>query len=97
MVKEVLRAAGAEMSFKEVVATRGKVVRAEPIAALYEQGKVKHVGRFKELEDQMTMFTTAGIQGNTSPDRVDALVWALTELMLVPQVNAAMLLKRRHR
>lgn len=95
MVKEVLRANGMEGAYKEVTASRGKVVRAEPIAALYEQGKVRHAGRFRELEDQMTMFTTAGIQGNSSPDRVDALVWALTELMLVPTVEAAMILRKR--
>lgn len=70
------------ISYKSVRATRGKVVRAEPIAALYEQGRVFHVGTFPELEDQMCAFTndfdknTAGY----SPDRVDALVWALTEL-----------------
>lgn len=70
-----------------VTASRGKHVRAEPIAALYEprQDKpqtVHHVGRFPALEDQMTQFTTAGYQGCGSPDRTDALVWALTELML---------------
>ena len=58
-------------------ASRGKIVRAEPIAALYEQGKVHHVGEFKELEDQLTTFSP---DGKKSPDRLDALVWALTDL-----------------
>jgi phage terminase large subunit-like protein len=72
------------VSFKAVYASRGKVTRAEPISALYEQSKVHHVGTFTELEDQLCAFTsdfnrsTAGY----SPDRLDALVWALTELML---------------
>ena len=61
-------------------ATRGKHVRAEPIAALYEQGKVSHVGSFPELENQMTQMTTAGFQGDNSPDRLDAAVWAMTKL-----------------
>jgi hypothetical protein len=65
--------------------SRGKVARAEPIAALYEQGKVRHVGAaedFEDLEDQLMQFTVAGYMGPGSPDRGDALVWALTELML---------------
>ena len=97
MVKSVLMANGVKTRYKEVVASRGKVVRAEPVAALYEKGKVSHVGRFSELEDQMTMFTTSGYQGTGSPDRVDALVWALTELSLQPQANAGMLIRERHR
>jgi hypothetical protein len=82
MVEAVLRTAAPNMPVVLVTATRGKVVRAEPIAALYEQGKVHHVGSFTDLEEQMTMTTTAGYQGGGSPDRMDALVWALTELML---------------
>ena len=81
MVGAVSRAADPKASFKEVTATRGKVVRAEPIAALYEQGKVSHVGHFPDLEDQMCNFTASGYVGEGSPDRADALVWALTELM----------------
>ena len=61
-------------------ASRGKHVRAEPIAALYEQGRIRHVGSFPDLETQMTMMTPAGYEGENSPDRVDALVWALSEL-----------------
>jgi phage terminase large subunit-like protein len=67
---------------KLVNAARGKHVRAEPVAALYESGIVHHVGHFPDLEEQLGMTTTSGYQGNGSPDRMDALVWALTELML---------------
>ena len=66
-----------------VYATRGKRLRAEPVAALYEQGRVRHAGAFPGLEDQMTSDTGAA-QAGASPDRLDALVWALTELMLKP-------------
>lgn len=83
MVEAVLRSADPNMPVRLVDAShRGKVARAEPVAALYEQGKVHHVGTFTDLEDQMGMVTTAGYQGSGSPDRMDALVWALTELML---------------
>lgn len=79
---KTLRAPGEEAPYKyrAVRATRGKVVRAEPIAALYEQHKVHHVGSFAALEDQMCMFTSDG-EFLTSPDRVDALVWMMTDLM----------------
>ena len=82
MVESVLRAYRADIPYTGVTATRGKVTRAEPVAALYERGKVFHVGRFDALEDQMCSFTSdydRKAQG-MSPDRVDALVWALTEL-----------------
>ncbi len=82
MVETVIRIADKQVSYKEVTASRGKVVRAEPIAALYEQGKVSHVGAFPDLEDQLANMTAAGYVGEASPDRADALVWALTELML---------------
>lgn len=89
MVQEVLRAAASEakharLPFKLVHASRGRVVRAEPVAALYGNeekiGKVSHVGIFPLLEDQMCAFTTAGFSGEKSPDRADALVWGLSEL-----------------
>lgn len=88
MVEHTLRSAqGAErVAVKMVHASRGKVTRAEPVSALYEQGRVAHVGRFDDLEDQMVAFTPdfdRKAQGY-SPDRVDALVWALTDLH--PQV-----------
>jgi predicted phage terminase large subunit-like protein len=77
MVSSVLRAVDARVAIRPVHASRGKVTRAEPIAALYEQGKVHHVGSFSKLEDQMTQW----VPGMASPDRMDALVWALTDLM----------------
>ncbi len=62
-------------------ATRGKWLRAEPVAAMYAQGKVKHVGSgFAELEDEMADFGLSGLSGGASPDRLDALVWAVTDL-----------------
>lgn len=82
MVRAIVQTADKTVPFKPVDATRGKVVRAEPIAALYEQGRVSHVGSFADLEDQMCNFTASGYVGDGSPDRADALVWALTELML---------------
>lgn len=82
MVGAVIKSIDKKVSYKDVRAARGKVVRAEPIAALYEQGKVHHVGSFGLLEDQMVAFTSTGYVGDGSPDRADALVWALTELML---------------
>jgi phage terminase large subunit-like protein len=84
MVEATLRALDPSAPYKPVRASRGKAVRAEPVAALYEKGRVRHVGAFPSLEDQMCGFTptfdraTAGF----SPDRVDALVWALSELMV---------------
>ncbi len=82
MVEEVIRNVDSAVSFKSVHASRGKVVRAEPIAALYEQRKVRHVRSFAVLEDQMTQFSSDFDRSRAgySPDRVDALVWALTEL-----------------
>lgn len=80
MVKHTLRASRPTVPIREVRATKGKHVRAEPIAALYHLGRVSHVGTFNELEDQMCLMTAAGYEGEGSPDRVDALVWALTDL-----------------
>lgn len=82
MVKHVIKTVDERVSFKEVVASRGKVARAEPVAALYEQGRVSHVGAFPALEDQCCLIGPDGYIGEGSPDRADALVWALTELML---------------
>jgi phage terminase large subunit-like protein len=86
LVEATLRAVDRSVSYKAVRASRGKAVRAEPVAALYEQGRVKHHGGFPALEDQMCRFAAdldrAG--AGESPDRVDALVWALTELMIEP-------------
>lgn len=80
MVRATIQAVDSNLPYGEVTASRGKVVRAEPISALYEQMKIHHVGYFPELEDQMLMFTTAGYQGLKSPDRTDAMVWGFTEL-----------------
>lgn len=80
MVAHVIQTARPNTPYKAVKASRGKVVRAEPIAALYEQNKVRHVGYFPDLEDEMCSFTTSGYAGEDSPNRADALVWALTEI-----------------
>lgn len=82
LVQQTIRTVDRAVSFRAVHASRGKHVRAEPIAALYEQGKVKHVGGFSVMEDQMCAFTTEGYVGAGSPDRADAAVWALSDLML---------------
>jgi phage terminase large subunit-like protein len=82
MVRFVIRAADANANVRAVSASRGKVLRAEPVSALYEQGLVHHVGRFAVLEDQLCAFTTAGYRGEGSPDHADALVFAITDLML---------------
>lgn len=79
LVEKVIRTVDPNVSYKAVHASRGKRVRAEPISALYEQSKVFHVKPFPELEDQMCNFVPDDYAG--SPDRVDALVWALTELV----------------
>ncbi len=79
LVERILRQSAPQVLFKPVRAIRGKAERALPIAALYEQGRVRHVGSLATLEDQMCRFTGRDGEG-PSPDRVDALVWALTEL-----------------
>ena len=84
LVEEVVRQHDPLVPFTAVHATRGKVARAEPAAALYEQGRVHHLPGLTALEDQMTQMTVTGFQGKGSPDRVDALVWALHALMIGP-------------
>lgn len=81
LVESVLRTIAPHLPYRAVRANRGKLLRAEPVAALYEQGKVRHAGCLNELEDEMARFAPGVIEQN-SPDRVDALVWAITELML---------------
>ena len=78
LVESLMRRIDSGISLSSVRATRGKILRAEPIAALYERGLVHHVGTFPLLEDEMCNF--CGTDGESSPDRLDALVWALTEL-----------------
>jgi phage terminase large subunit-like protein len=80
MVRAVLREVDPSVPLKEVHATRGKYVRAEPVAALYEQGRAKHVGCFPLLEDEMCDFGFDGLSSGRSPDRLDAPVWAVTAL-----------------
>jgi phage terminase large subunit-like protein len=84
MVESVLRAAEVSLPVKLVHASKGKAARAEPVAALYEAGRVRHTGVFPELEDELCGLMAGGeYQGpGRSPDRADALVWAMTELML---------------
>ena len=84
MVISVLRAVNAALPVLSVRASRGKVARAEPVASLYGEGRISHVGAFPALEDQLCGFMTNGVYAGpgASPDRADALVWALTALML---------------
>ncbi len=84
MVAHVLRGADAGLPVKPVHASRGKLARAEPVAALYEQGKVRHAGRFRALEDELCGLVVGGVYHGPgrSPDRADALVWGVSELML---------------
>lgn len=80
MVKHVIQTARPRTNYRQVTATRGKVVRAEPISALYEQGKVRHVGYLNDLEDELMAFSSVGYLGDRSPNRADAAIWALSEL-----------------
>lgn len=82
MASAVIRTVDASVPVKPVRAQRGKWLRAEPVAALYQADRVRHAGRFPELEDEMCDFGPHGLSGGRSPDRVDALVWALSELLL---------------
>jgi phage terminase large subunit-like protein len=76
MVESTIRAFDNNVAVFPVTATRGKLVRAEPVCAGYEQGEIHHAGEFQELEDEMVTY----VPGDKSPNRMDALVWALTEL-----------------
>lgn len=94
LVESLMRSVDAYLPVTKVSATTNKAARAEPVAALYEQGRVSHVRGLGALEDQMCRMSRTGYQGKGSPDRVDALVWALTDLMIdaarvqpVPQVR----------
>src|SRR5712692_308278 len=90
LIENVLRTVDPRVSYRSVHASRGKYVRAEPIAALYEQGRIHHVGQFAELEEQLCSFVPN--ESNGSPDRLDAAVWALTELFLEPEVIRGVLI-----
>lgn len=80
MCRHTLRSVRSDLPIIDVVATRGKHVRAEPVAALYSLGRIHHVGHFPELEAQMCLMTAGGYEGAGSPDRMDSMVWAVTEL-----------------
>ena len=80
MVQHTIQVSRPRTPFKAVTASRGKYVRAEPFSALYEQGKVRHVGRFVQLEEELAGFSSAGYTGGKSPNRADALIWGLSEL-----------------
>lgn len=82
LVEQVIRQVDPMVPYRAVHASRGKVARAEPVAALYEQGRVRHLRGLSDLEDQMCQMTHRGFEGQGSPDRVDALVWAVTDLMI---------------
>nr|WP_244404061.1 terminase family protein [Pelagibacterium halotolerans] len=91
LVKNLMHQVDASVPVLEARANRGKWVRAEPVAALYAQGRVRHAGMFTELEDELCAFGPDGLAEGHSPDRLDALVWAVTELLLrdgpVPRVR----------
>jgi len=87
LVESVLRQVDPLMSYRALHASRGKVARAEPVAALYEQGRIGHVRGLGALEDQMCKMTPRGFEGSGSPDRVDALVWAVFDLMIEPATS----------
>ena len=84
LVETVIRGIDPTVPFRAVRASKGKAARAEPIAALYEQGRVRHLRGLAKLEDQMCRMTVRGYEGKGSPDRVDALVWGVWELMVEP-------------
>lgn len=87
LVESVIRQIDPLVPFRALRAGRGKGLRAEPVAALYEQGRVRHLRGLGALEDQMCRMTVAGYQGRGSPDRLDALVWAIHELMIEPAAH----------
>jgi hypothetical protein len=89
MVESTLRAAAPGAPVRLVQASRGKAVRAEPVAALFDEDRVRIVGTFPQLEEQMLSMSAAGYQGSSSPDRLDAMVWALTDLMLASRGSLA--------
>src|SRR5207253_9977111 len=103
MVEATLRMIDPNVPYAAVHAARGKVARAEPVAALYEKGRIHHLGALPQLEDQMCAFSP-GAHGDFdrdsagySPDRVDALVWALSELFVEPMAGGAIFESYRRR
>jgi predicted phage terminase large subunit-like protein len=80
MVQHVIQTARPRTPFQMVTATRGKAVRAEPVSALFEQGKIRMVGNFNDLEEELTSFSTVGYLGENSPNRADSFVWCVSAL-----------------
>jgi phage terminase large subunit-like protein len=95
MVRATIQTARPRTPFKKVTASRGKHLRAEPFSALYEKGKVRHVGLFPRLEDELCALTTTGYTGTGSPNRADAVIWALAELF--PGIVAGPKVERKER
>jgi hypothetical protein len=95
MVRATIQTARPRTPFKKVTASRGKHLRAEPFSALYEKGKVRHVGLFPRLEDELCALTTTGYTGSGSPNRADAVIWALAELF--PGIVAGPKVERKER
>lgn len=91
LIETIIRSVDPSVSYKKVYASHGKTIRAEPIAALYEQGRIRHVGSFPELEDQLCEW----VQGDKSPDRLDALVWGLTEIMPIGSDDSRFMMSMR--
>ena len=95
LIETVLRQVDPRVPYRSVHASRGKYVRAEPVSAMYERGIIHHVGFFQELEDQMCSFVPGHFNG--SPDRMDALVWALTELSIEEEQHYTVIYEDRVR
>ena len=87
MVRSTIHTVDPRVPYREAHASRGKAVRAEPVSACYPQDKVRHAGLMPELEEQMINMSPAGYAGEGSPDRLDAMVWALTVLLVVPEID----------
>jgi phage terminase large subunit-like protein len=85
LVIGVIKQVDDSVPIRSVKASRGKWIRAEPVSTLYAEGRVLHVGEWPELEAQMYAFGADGLSQGKSPDRLDALVWAITDLMLTPR------------
>ena len=86
MCRFTIHAVDPRIPVKVITASKSKHVRAEPVSVLYEKRKVIHVGYFNELEEQLTNFSSVGYEGDKSPDRADALIWAVTDLMVKDMV-----------
>ena len=80
MVEQTIKSVRSTVPVRKVWASRGKTSRAEPVSALYEQGRIHHLGAFPALEDECVQFTPWGIEGDLPSDRVDAMVWAFSHL-----------------